>query len=204
MRIAHDPVVFDLDGTLIDSGPTIVRALQQACTSAGATLRDGTDLTVCVGPPLEISLPRLLRAEDDLEAVLRIYREIYPSMAERATLAMPGAVELLKELRTAEVKLAIATYKPVDLAVRLLDSTGLREFFDVCGGRVSVDDRRTKTQILAGVLERLAPHRERPLFVGDHEEDRCAALALSVDFIRYDGDASWDAVRRTFLDIRGR
>lgn len=196
MLPVYDPVVFDLDGTILDSGPTIVKALEEACSRIGLVVPEGTDFNLCVGPPLERILPQVLGSEVDIDAVVASYRGIYRPMAEQETVPMPGAVDLLTEFRSEGLKLAIATYKPLDLALTLLESTGIAHLFDLCGGRLAANDRRTKTAILRDVLERLKPHPRRPLYIGDHEEDRRAAEVLSVDFVAYEDDTSWLGIRR--------
>jgi phosphoglycolate phosphatase len=195
MNPRYDPVVFDLDGTLVDSGPIIVKALLEACALTGVAVPESVDMTQCVGPPLEVILPKLLCPDVDVEALVSTYRRLYRPMAQRETVPMPGAVELLAELKEAGITLALATYKTTELASVVLDATSMREMFDVIGGRASPVDRRTKTQVLRGVLERLEPHGRDPLFVGDHQEDRDAAMALSVAFVPYVNQWSWQDVK---------
>lgn len=204
MTFRYDPVVFDLDGTILDSAPTIVHALKEACARVGVAVPEGADLHSCVGPPFEIALPAALGSGIDVDAVIATYREIYRPLAEERTLPMPGVADVLKDLSKHGVAMAIATYKPRDLAQALLRSTGLGDFFQLCAGRLPPDDRRTKAEILRDVLEELSPHRGTPVYIGDHEEDRRAAATLSIDFIAYGDGLSWADIAPRLRQVTGR
>ena len=200
MTTRYDPVVFDLDGTLLDSGPTIVKAIELACLRRGIDIPADADLTGCVGPPLELALPRALGPLDDLDALIEEYRSIYRPLAVAQTRAMEGAVETLSMLREAAVRIAVATYKPTELAVTLLRATGMISLIDLCRGRQSTNDRRDKKAILLGVLGEMSPHGAEPLYVGDHAEDSQAARAARVDFVPFTGPESWREISAAVFD----
>jgi phosphoglycolate phosphatase len=196
----YDPVVFDLDGTLVDSAPVITKALRMACARLGVPVAADTELGVCVGPPLEVVLPQVFGKGVDVSALAAEYRALYQPMAEAETKPMEGAINMLVGLRDAGVKLAVATYKPISLAVSLLEVTGIAPLISLCGARRSNEDRRTKVQILSEVLTALTPHGSTPLYIGDHEEDRRAASALEMDFIEYVGPTTWSELSRAVLE----
>jgi phosphoglycolate phosphatase len=190
----HDPILFDLDGTLVDSGPAIVAAVRSAARSVGAPVDEGSDLSFCVGPPLEEVFAHLLgEAPALVPRAIKAYRREYVQAARRSTLPMPGAEAALDRLAEAGSTLAVVTYKPAWIAEVVLRASGLFPRFALVAGRARGRDDLTKADLLQDALARLEPHSAAPLFVGDHDLDEEAARANGVAFARY-GPLDWPAI----------
>jgi phosphoglycolate phosphatase len=195
-----DPVVCDLDGTLVDSGPAIVATIRQACAEVGAPVAEDRDLAFCVGPPLEETLPVLVGDAELARRAAAAYRAHYGAIVRQASAALPGAREALASLAQAGIPVAVATYKVMSLATATLEAAGLAGLVTAVVGRASPDDDRTKGELIRETLGLLVPHGGRPVYIGDHDDDEVAAAAAGVSFLRY-GPLTWsDLTERVVWD----
>jgi phosphoglycolate phosphatase len=128
-----DTVLLDLDGTLVDSGPSILAALRKAFAEEGVPALPSDVERALVGPPFYEALPPLIG--DDTGRVIRTYRRIYVTegFMYRAE-PYPGIEALLGGLARHDVRLAVATSKLETSAVAVLEHVGLAgRFATICG-----------------------------------------------------------------------
>ncbi len=129
-----DAVLFDLDGTIIDSRVPFVNSMNYALAAHGQRQREPEQLWRYLGPPTRLALAELIGEDQQLiDAVLASYREHYARTSTETTLVYPGIPELLRSLR-GSVRLAVATSKIGKSAVMLLEHLGLADCFDVISG----------------------------------------------------------------------
>lgn len=193
----YDPVVCDLDGTLVDSREAIAASVRAACRALGAALPASLDLSFCVGPPLTETLPTLLGGTDRLDEAIRAYRVHYLESGISLTKAMPGAADALEAWAGARIAMAIATYRLTAIAEAVLDATGLRRHFGAVVGWRD-EEPLPKSALVTQAMERLSPHAGRPLYIGDHPEDERAARELGIPFEQY-GARSWPDLQTLVL-----
>lgn len=122
-------IVFDLDGTLVDSLPDIVGAFQDAFGTLGLTPPAAESVRSRVGLPLE-SMYADFAAAAHVPALVDAYRRIYPQRFTRTSRVFPGVVEVLAELRDHGFRLAVATTKRSDMATRFVAAMGLTNALD--------------------------------------------------------------------------
>ena len=151
-------VLLDLDGTLSDSEPGILRSLQWACEVEGFPIPDEAQVRSVIGPPFEIGLPSIGIPDDALFRVIKTYRERYETIGLFENTLYDGIVAMLDQLAAAGLSLSIATAKPERTAVRILEHFGLTERFEFIVGATLTQERRAKHQIITHVLE---PARSR-------------------------------------------
>ena len=96
---ARTHVLLDLDGTLSDSEPGIVRSLQWACELEGFPVPDDATVRSVIGPPFEIGLPMIGIPDDALERVVDRYRERYTTIGAYENTLYDGIIDLLDRLR---------------------------------------------------------------------------------------------------------
>jgi phosphoglycolate phosphatase len=122
-------IVFDLDGTLVDSLPDIVGAFQDAFEACGLEAPGDDDVRRRVGLPLEAMVADFAPA-DRVAALSASYRRIYPQRFTRTSRPFPGVREVLAELRGHGFRLGVATTKRTEMAVRFVAAMGLEGALD--------------------------------------------------------------------------
>ena len=126
----YQSVIFDLDGTLTDSGEGIMNSAEYAFEQLGIAVPDRQDLRKIVGPPLTYSFPLFGVPEDQVVEAIRLYRDQYNNRGGKyQNHVYPGIEEMLSQLKQAGCRLFVATSKPEPLAREILEA--LREWFEV-------------------------------------------------------------------------
>ncbi|GAA2075798.1 HAD family hydrolase [Pseudolysinimonas kribbensis] len=168
-------VLWDLDGTIVDSAPGITSTLAWTFEQLGMPVPTAAQMLVWVGPPLLDSFRELAGLpEDEARAALAVYRERYRTIGVFDATVYAGVDALLGELHAAGVPLSLATSKPESLARAILEHEGLLGELDVITGASEDERRSAKADVVALALQRL---RERgfdvsaPVLVGDREHD---------------------------------
>ncbi|MFZ4077926.1 MAG: HAD hydrolase-like protein [Microbacteriaceae bacterium] len=179
-----DAVLFDLDGTLIDSAPGIVESLEETFRHFGWAIPPRSELMHYIGPPLIDSFRhRLGLDEQDAWEMLRVYREDYRRDGAFDAAVFPGIVGVLEQLCANGIPLAVATSKPESQAVRILDHLDLSQYFAVIRGASEDETHSTKADIVAAALNGLreAGHSaSRAVLVGDRVYDVEGAAAHGI------------------------
>lgn len=133
-------VVFDLDGTLVDTAPDLVASLNHAVTQAGIEPVTYADLTHLVGHGARAMIERTFAlrgrtiAEEELTWQMKEFVDFYHGSMPGESLPYPGLIEALDRLQDAGLKLAVCTNKPEMLAKRLLEGLGLLGRFAAISG----------------------------------------------------------------------
>jgi len=158
-------ILFDLDGTLTDSGIGIMKCAKLALAHYGLPIPDDHTMRSFVGPPLSLSFRKYGVAEDKIEEAILIYRSRYTAIGMFENFPYPGIPELLKKLHDMGHKLYVATSKPEHMAVTILEHFELAQYFDkICGA--TMDDRRSKKEdVIAYLLEQTGS--EDAIMIGD-------------------------------------
>lgn len=166
-------VLFDLDGTVIDSGPTIMSAIAKTLADLDYPELDQDTLRKFVGPPLAHSFTQYAGVHpDDFETVIVHYRDIYKNTMCQAPI-YPGIVELLQDLVSAQVSLGIATAKAQGPATAILSGLELDQYFNVICGAL-IPGKETKAVIAQRALNELSQlgaDMRRPVLIGDRFYD---------------------------------
>ncbi len=174
-------VLFDLDGTLVDSSPTIHASLRVAAAEMGLPAPTHEQLTAMVGPPLVEGFEAVFGLRgDDVDRAVAAYRAHYTAGAMLEAPVYPGIPELLDGLLDGllcdSAVLAVATSKPEVTARTILEHVGLAGRFASVHG-ATLDGRvRHKAQVV-GLALAAHPDGERPVLVGDREHDVVGARA---------------------------
>ena len=150
MRVA----LLDLDGTLSDSRPGIAASFRHTLRELGHDPNAVGDLTWAVGPPIAVSLARLLApfGDDRIEDALTIYRAQYSDVGIYDCSVYAGVLGMLDTLRDAGVVMCIATSKRRDFAERVIDHLGLRAYIRTVYGAEPGGRLDHKHDLLAHIL----------------------------------------------------
>ena len=175
-------ILFDLDGTLTDSGEGIINSARLVFEHYHVPVPDLPTLKAFVGPPLMLSLRNHGIPEEKLEEAIGIYRGRYKTVGMYENFPYPGIEELLQTLKQQGHKLHVATSKPEYLAVGILEHFGLASYFQSIRGAASNDSKSRKADVIASVLEELQDGQEA-IMVGDTIFDVEGAQEMSLAVI---------------------
>jgi phosphoglycolate phosphatase len=178
---ARTHVLLDLDGTLSDSEPGIMRSLQWACEQEGFRIPNEQEVRSVIGPPFEIGLPSIGIPDDALERVINTYRTRYERIGAFENTLYDGIIEMLDSMAAAGLSLSIATAKPEQTAHPILDYFGLSDRFDVRAGATMTSERRTKAQVIDHALHEFGiwghpDVGDMVIMVGDRDHDVHGAM----------------------------
>ena len=130
-----ESILFDLDGTLTESGPGITRSVQYALHRMGIEEPDLGKLEPFVGPPLNLSFrERYGMNEEESAQAIHYFREVYDTKGVYENRLYPGIRELLQQLHQAGIRLAIASSKPEPMVHKVLEHFGIQDDFNVIVG----------------------------------------------------------------------
>ena len=164
-------ILFDLDGTLTDSGEGIMNSGRYALEQLGLVIPEEAQLRKMVGPPLRTSFPLFGVPEDQVEEAIRLYRDRYNHQGGKYQNSVyPGIETLLGELYASGCKLYVATSKPENLAREILRHFQLDRFFEYIAGATEDHARETKSDVLKYLLE-ITQNTESTVMVGDTKYD---------------------------------
>lgn len=169
-----DVILMDLDGTITDSIPGILRCLRLALPTLAMEETSDEELRTWLGPPLrDTLLDRYGRSEAELDAFVAAYRAHYFGGGEYEFEVFPGMQDLIADIAASDILLVLATAKPIESASRVLTRAGLIDSFDAISGTELDLMRQDKPSVIAhGIaLVGLDPAGVTAVVVGDRKED---------------------------------
>ncbi len=173
-------VLFDLDGTLIDSIDLILASYRHTLKAHGfPNVEDGEWLRG-VGRPLRVQLGAWARDPEELEALVRTYREYNLAHHDRMVRVFEGVPELVRTLRARGHALAVVTSKTREGAHRGLQLAGIQREIEVLVCADDVVHPKPHPEPVTRAVERLGVEPRRALFVGDSIHDLRAGRAAGV------------------------
>ena len=187
MNTPYSCILFDLDGTIVDSAPGITATLAYMFEQLGKPIPTPSELLRYVGPPLLDSFRDYAGLDaDESAAALAIYREKYLNVGAYDATQYPGVGAVLKAVHDSPVPMSLATSKPETPATLILEHFNLARYFDIITGASDDEVRSAKKDVVAEALLRLAAMGadiSRPVLVGDREHDVEGAAANGVPTI---------------------
>lgn len=178
-------VLFDLDGTLVDTGKGITNSVMYSLRKFGIDVQDRTSLYKFVGPPLHKSYEEFYGFSPD-KAMLAVeyYREYYRDKGIFEVDLYSGIVELLESLKNNGLNIAVATSKPKVFAVKVLKYVGIYDYFDTVIGAELDGSRTDKAEIISYALKQYnAYDKSKVIMIGDRKFDIIGANTNFMDSI---------------------
>jgi phosphoglycolate phosphatase len=182
MKPPYDTVLFDLDGTLCETGEGIRNGVRYALNAVGAPVPDDGTLRRFIGPPLWDCFRDYcgMDAEQSGEAVQR-YRKYYRETGWLEGRPYDGMRELLHDLKQSGYILTTATTKPEEMAVRILRHHGLFPYFETVCGALPDGARSDKAELIHCALGRCGREpNPQCVMVGDTHFDILGARACGI------------------------
>ena len=172
-------ILFDLDGTLTDSGEGIINCAILALEHFGLPVPSRQEMRVFVGPPLHETFVRFGVPKDKAEEAVAVYRSRYIPIGKYENTPYPGIRELLETLKAEGHKLYVATSKPEQMSVDILQHFDLAKYFDqICGATMDTS-RTNKEAVIAYLLEQNG-RADNMVMVGDTKFDVIGAKAHGI------------------------
>jgi len=185
LMIMYSVILFDLDGTLTDSGEGITNSVSYALERMGIKGYDRKTLYKFIGPPLKDSFAKYFgMTEIECEKAVKEYRVYFKAKGMLENTPYDNVDTMLKGLKSKGKTLIVATSKPEEFAVTILKHFGLFDYFDyVCGA--SMDGKRSvKRDVIKYALKKAGiADKSLAVMVGDHEHDVIGAKENGLDSI---------------------
>ena len=180
-------LVFDLDGTLVDSVPDMRAALNEMLRERGRPPLSLPEVKRMVGDGAPAMVARALAATGpeaiDAGGALARFLEIYEASPVHLTRLYPEVRRTLTELRRRGYGTAICTNKPQRATIAVVEGLGLGDLFDGIAGGDHFPVRKPDPGHLLGLIAQLGARREASVMIGDNENDAAAARAARVPLI---------------------
>lgn len=190
----HKAILFDLDGTLLDSVPMIVKVTREALESMGIHSDDVT-LRHAIGIPLTVQARRFARGRE--QEFTDIYRGIYVQHLGEEARLFPGTLEMLRDLREKGCLLAIVTSRVSRGTQRAMETTGMTGIFSSTVTADDVERHKPEPEPLVKAMEQLGVTADQSLYVGDSAFDVDMAGRAGVMMAA----VSWGARTRDELEL---
>ena len=208
-------ILFDLDGTIIDSTEAILESFGKAYSTFGVTVPDEEEIKSLIGLPLDVMFVNLGVEESEAMKYVQAYKEHYKTIHTEKTVLLPRAKEAIEFAHTM-AKIGIVTTKTSEYSRILLEHFDLMQYVDVLIGREDVEHPKPDPEPVNKALRAL-DHRygQVAYFVGDTESDMLAAeeagiagigvlcgymdkktLSSCADFVREDAFAAVELIEK--------
>ncbi len=167
-------ILFDLDGTLTDSGPGILNCLEYALEDQGIPIPERDQMRPLLGPPLVDTFRDVFGMNDQqIARAIDKYRERYHDIGLFENCVYEGVPELLAELQSAGLRMATATSKPEYSATRILQHFELDQYFEFIGAAALDGTRDSKSLVIKHTLDNTNtnPTSHNMIMIGDRRHD---------------------------------
>lgn len=189
-------VLFDLDGTLIDSIELILASYRHTLAAHGRPPVPDAEWLRGVGTPLRVQLGPWAESADELQALIATYRDYNLAHHDRMIHAFPGIAELMLGVRTARLRTGVVTSKNREGTRRGLRLFGLEEFIEVLVCADDVERPKPHPEPVERAVRELAADPATTIFVGDSIHDLHSGRDAGV----LTGAVLWGPFRREELE----
>lgn len=178
-------ILFDLDGTLVDSRPGIFNCIQYSLEHHQLPVPAAENLLWCIGPPILESFAKLVGPDSPhlFEPAVVKYRERYSEIGIFECEVFPEIIETLEELQRLGHTMHVATSKAEIYAKRIITHFEMDRFFTSVNGSELDGTRANKAELIAHILEQQKIARDEVVMIGDREHDIIGAVKNGVPSI---------------------
>lgn len=192
-------ILFDLDGTLIDSTEAILESFAVAFNTFGKEVPSEVKIKKEIGYPLDDMFATLGVASKEIDAHVRAYKMHYRKISCAKTVLLPQAREAV-ELASQHARLGVVTTKTAKYSIELLEYMGLMHYFDVLVGREDVVHPKPHPEPILKALSKLQTDTNKYWMVGDTPMDIVAAKAAHINSVAVTCGYSDEASLRMYTE----
>lgn len=184
MKKQYDLVIFDFDGTLMDTGEGVRASAAYAIRKCGLGDPSEEEMNVFIGPPFNVQIARMYPlTQEQVWEVTTCFRDHYSTVNLLKARLYDGILETIDEIRNLGIKTAVATYKREDYARTICDAFHFTERMDAVEG-CDFHGKLSKNDIIRNSIEKCGiSDYSKVLMIGDTVNDSEGAKQLSVDFL---------------------
>lgn len=185
-------IIFDMDGTLIDSAPSLAFAVNSVLVELGSEPFELSTIREWIGNGADILIKRALVGDKLYEnhtidnqifqKARQLFLSTYGANLNAKTVLYSGVKSGLEQL-SSNYTLALATNKPIEFVGEMLEHFSIREYFSLYYGAGSVENKKPHPQMLLELCKELNIQTEKSVMVGDSKNDLLAASAANIDSI---------------------
>jgi len=186
-------IVFDLDGTLVDTAPDLTHALNHVLTSINRPVVELSQVRHMVGAGAAAMIKLGTRAtgaeitdEEELQELLQLYLNYYSAHIYEESKAFPNMVETLEHFQAQDFLMSICTNKPTAMSTQLIEVMGLSAYFRVNFGADSVAYKKPDPRHLLETIKQSDGHPSKTIMIGDSTTDFKTAKAAGIPVILVD------------------
>lgn len=176
-------VLFDLDGTLLDTSEGCIESVIKASSQIGIGPLSVEIARKFIGPPIHQSFMKYCGCSLELaQHGADVFRDYYKTKALFKACLYSGMIETLQMLKEADIKIGVATYKREDYAISILEHFGIAPF---CMSMHGADNNNllSKADIINLCIEEMTDDRDSAVLIGDTEHDALGAKTANISFI---------------------
>lgn len=183
MNNTYKYIIFDLDGTLLDTSEGIIKSINYTLDKMGYHQISEEEKYSFIGPPIKTSLKNKFNLNDEeADFATNIFRDRYKDYDLYNAKLYGGIMELLELLEFNNINMAVATYKREDYASSLLKYFDLKKYFSIVRG-ADYFNKMTKIDIISACLIYKNISKNETLMIGDSESDYMSSRNLSINFL---------------------
>lgn len=179
----YKAVLFDLDGTLLDTSEGIKKSVSYTVEEMGLPQIPADKISSFIGPPIYNSLKEWFNlSEEEARHGTEIFRNAYKDKYMFEAEVYDGVFEILDYLKQNDIKVGIATYKREDYAIKILEHFGVAEYCDAIVGS-DFGNKLTKTDIVESCFKQMNIKKSEAVLVGDTIHDAIGAQNFKINFV---------------------
>ena len=203
-------VLFDLDGTLVDTAPDLMRAHNHVMKKFGYERSDLTDIKKLAGGGTKMMLRKSMHQIAELsgkiketdekmeEEMTKEFINFYSKNINQDSKLITGALEFLSWCKNNSISMAVCTNKQEHLSIDLLKKIKIYHFFDYVAGGNTFNYNKPDPKHLTNTIEIIGGDLKKTIMIGDSETDSGAAQAANIPFILIEGGYTEKKVNQIF------
>ena len=180
-------ILFDLDGTLVDTAPDLMAAHNHVMKKYGKSEKKLSDIKTLAGRGAWIMMQRSFKEEIKDEKIkkemTKEFIDFYSKNINNGSNLLPGVLEFLKWAKSKNISMAVCTNKQERLAVDLLKKLNISSYFEYIAGSDTFDFNKPDPRHLTHVLEIIQGDIKKTIMIGDSEVDSISAQNAKIPFI---------------------
>lgn len=176
-------IIFDMDGTLINSGKVITNSINFVRENIGLKKMDEEKILEYINTPNINTAEILYETREFTERQSKIFEEYYINNCTKDIELYHGIEEVLKTLHKENRKLAIATNAFSNFAKEMLEHLNIYKYFDIVVGADMVKEPKPHPEMILKVIDDLNAHKSSTILIGDSHKDRLSAQSAEIKFL---------------------